>query len=152
MPTLNLRDVARDALTAAKGDKQFAVKVLLAKCRNDAKLRNAIIDNALEIRCMALVAQAAHDIRHEVWRSTVKRDSGLPVNPFYAPLPDGTPLGKATRPDLLAAAEFHESQIKGHSRARLYYKQIAAHMKNDRETVEEAYTPESLQEIIQSLE
>ena len=141
-------DAAEDALYQCKGDRMKAVKLLRKWADNDTVLRNALLQLAdLDQIIWDLVRFKVRRIRGEIRQPS--GESKARWTPYFMTLRNGTPLGEATREDLIDAMEWEAQLERAAKRNHHFYRRIVEKLKPGQK-VKERFTETDLQRLLAS--
>lgn len=146
---VSLYGLAREYLDYYNGDTKAAIDALRSDVKNDPKLRQSIIDQAIDEAVRSFVGSANRNIRANIGASKPKLDfKGHAYRKWYDfPLLDGLRLGGARKEDIILQADQYQvlSDDTGHKSRWL--KKIAAALKSPNKTVEEQLTETQIEAL-----
>lgn len=156
---------ARAALDDAGGDLNEATSMMIAAAEQSPPLKRALLEPFLETACRAAVRREIQSVRREVWTGSKSNAAGqsrpaavtaqqqqarvisLAAGTLSMfPLPGGKSLGRATREEVAAAAEFYAKQSADMG-AKARWLRLISQSLPDGKTVADVLTDRRLHEL-----
>lgn len=150
-------EVARQALTDAKGDVVRATELMVGRVLRDQTLYRQLLDPLARTACYDVIRQICRSDRRAIWNSAqpstddqrarvIALAGGVRASLMDFPLPGGLRLGDAQRADLSAAAAFFSRQATDMGRKARWLGLIAQSLP-DEKSVSEVLTDARLSEL-----
>jgi hypothetical protein len=152
LPTI--KTIASECYNTTKGDIQKSVKIMANKIRGDDVLFRALLDPLVESACYTEITHVCRTNRSSIWEPPNYQVGGsghrivclAESNLMAFPLPGGLPLGRATKEEVMEAAEFYTTQGKDMLQKGQWLKMIAEKLPKGK-SVSKVLTEQQLSEL-----
>lgn len=156
LQSVTLKDIAKEVLLAAKGDRAKAETEIRKRLKKLPQLRDQILSDAIH----DVIREAAHQLRHNIWRT---KNGAAKIDGLIAlaqsnehdilnewPLKSAPKMiGDATSKELMDEYDYYHSQVTFYSMRRHFIRLVLDAM-GDRQFVRDALSNQKLAELIKT--